>query len=180
MDEKPFSMLLPCQNIILPKGHLKKDSWTNDSVRYLGLQFNWKGRVILKHTGKLDTLLNKQTKAPLKPHQRLKLLQFHLVPKFTHELVLDHAHRNTLKNLDCLMYAAVRQKLGLPMDTPLGYFHANVKDGDLGIPSSSTLIPLLQQKQLEKVASNPMTILQIVQRQDFFQSLGHRWTGRVD
>ncbi|ETE61124.1 hypothetical protein L345_13127, partial [Ophiophagus hannah] len=112
-DRKRKCMALLCKGEpITPLG-------TSDSMRYLGLQFNWKGRVIPKHTGKLDTLLNELTKAPLKPYQWLKLLQFHLVPKFTHELVLDHAHRNTLKNLDCLMHAAMRRKLRLPTDTPL-------------------------------------------------------------
>lgn len=147
---------------------------TDDTVRYLGLQFNWKGRIIPKRTGKLDSLLNELTKAPLKPHQRLKLLKFYLVPKLTHELVLGHAHRSTLKKLDCLTRAAVRRWLRLPTDTPVGYFHANILDGVLGMPCFSTSIPLLQQKRLEKVTSNPATLFQMVQRQDSFRSLGRQ------
>ncbi|KAG8139546.1 hypothetical protein E2320_002312 [Naja naja] len=60
-----------------------------DSVHYLGLQFNWKGRVIPKHTAKLDSLLQELLRVPLKPQQRMLLLQTLLVPKFIRELVLD-------------------------------------------------------------------------------------------
>ncbi|ETE61099.1 hypothetical protein L345_13152, partial [Ophiophagus hannah] len=45
-----------------------------DSVRYLGLQFNWKGRMIPKNTGKLDSLLQELSQAPLKPQQWMLLL----------------------------------------------------------------------------------------------------------
>ncbi|KAL7975812.1 hypothetical protein Chor_008348 [Crotalus horridus] len=156
------------------EGETIKPMGTDDSVRYLGLHFNWKGRIVPKHTGKLDSLLKELTKAPLKPYQRLQLLKFHAVPKYTHELVLGHAHRNTLKKLDCLTRAAVRRWLRLPKDTPLGYLHANVKDGGLGIPCFSTSIPLLQKKRFEKIATNPATIFQIMQRQDSFRTQGRR------
>ncbi|KAG8136277.1 hypothetical protein E2320_009251 [Naja naja] len=49
--------------------------------------FNWKGRVIPKHTGKLDSLLQELLQALLKPQQRMLLLRTFLVPKFIHELV---------------------------------------------------------------------------------------------
>lgn len=155
-------------------GETIKPMGTDDSVRYLGLHFNWKGRIVPKHTGTWDNLLKELKKAPLKPYQRLQLLRYHAVPKFIHELVLGHAHRNTLKKLDCLTRAAVRQWLRLPSDTPLGYLHANVKDGGLGIPCFSTSIPLLQQKRFEKIATNPATIFQIIQRQDSFRTQGRR------
>ncbi|ETE69913.1 hypothetical protein L345_04280, partial [Ophiophagus hannah] len=40
-----------------------------DLVRYLGLQFNWKGCVIPKHNGKLDSLLQELLREPLKPQE---------------------------------------------------------------------------------------------------------------
>lgn len=73
----------------------------------MGLQFNWKGWVILKHTGLLEGMLHELSQAPLKPHQRLKILKSYLVPKFTHELVLGHAHRNMLVRLDRLVRSAL-------------------------------------------------------------------------
>ncbi|KAG8130326.1 hypothetical protein E2320_017108 [Naja naja] len=74
----------------------------------------------------------------------MQLLRTFLVPKFTHELILGHAHRNTLCKLDCLIRAVVRHWLRLPKDTPLGYLHAHIKDGGLVVPCFSTSIPLLQ------------------------------------
>ncbi|KAG8145363.1 hypothetical protein E2320_011914 [Naja naja] len=115
-----------------------------DLVCYLGLQFNWKGRVIPKHTGKLNSLLQELLRAPLKSQQRMLLLRTYLVPKFIHELVLGHAHRNTLRKLDCLICAAGEALAAIAQRYPLGYFHAHIKDGGLGVPCFSTSIPLLQ------------------------------------
>lgn len=147
---------------------------SEDSVRYLGLQFNWKGRVVPKHTGLLEGMLRELSQAPLKPHQRLKILKFYLVPKFIHELVLGHVHRNTLVRLDRQLRSAVRLWLRLPSDTPLGYFHSHIKDGGLGVPCFSTTIPLLQKARLEKVASGATMLPPAVLHQEAFQSLSHR------
>ena len=46
-----------------------------------------------------------------------------------------------LRDLDIKLRRSVRQWLRLPKDTPLAYFHADVKDGGLGIPSLSYDMP---------------------------------------
>ena len=46
-----------------------------------------------------------------------------------------------LRDLDIKLRRSVRQWLRLPKDTPLAYFHADVKDGGLGIPSLSHDMP---------------------------------------
>lgn len=140
----------------------------DDSVRYLGLRFNWKGQVIPKHTGLLENMLQELTQAPLKSHQRLRLLRFYLMPKFTHELVLGHANCNTVTRLDLLMRSAVWLWLHLPKDTPLGFFHSHIKDVVLCF---STLIPLLQKAQLEKVASGATLVPTSVLQQEAFWAL---------
>lgn len=50
-----------------------------DHLRYLGLEFNWKGRCTPKHTNVFQGMLCELSKVPLKPYQQLeilKLLQF--------------------------------------------------------------------------------------------------------
>ncbi|KAK9403604.1 hypothetical protein NXF25_008431 [Crotalus adamanteus] len=79
---------------------------SNDPIHYLGLQFNWKVWVIPKHTSTLGSMLQKLSKAPLKPHQWLKGLKTCLVPKFSHEIILGHANHKTLKKLECLGHSA--------------------------------------------------------------------------
>ncbi|KAG8139547.1 hypothetical protein E2320_002315, partial [Naja naja] len=46
-----------------------------DSICYLSLQFNWKGHMIPKHIGKLDSLLQELLWVPLKPQQQMLLLR---------------------------------------------------------------------------------------------------------
>ncbi|TPP65150.1 hypothetical protein FGIG_06153 [Fasciola gigantica] len=65
----------------------------DQQVKYLGLQFTWKGRVQPRSAGKLELMLLNITKAPLKPHQCLDILARFALPKFKNELVLGMAHR---------------------------------------------------------------------------------------
>lgn len=74
-----------------------------------------------------------------------------------HKLILVHVHRNMLKKLGCLIWAAVRRWLQLP-----------IKDGGLRVSCFSTLIQLLQGTRLEKIVSHPTTLFQTLQRQDVF------------
>lgn len=106
----------------------------DDRLRYLGLEFTWKGRCTPKHTQKLQGMLTEISKAPLKPYQRLEILKTFAAPKLIHELVLGATHRNTLKKMDTLVRSAVRAWLRLAKDTPLGYLHTPISDGGIGIP----------------------------------------------
>lgn len=47
----------------------------DEHLRYLGLDFTWKGRCTPKHTNTLQGMLFELSKAPLKPYQRLDLLK---------------------------------------------------------------------------------------------------------
>ncbi|TPP60056.1 Retrovirus Pol polyprotein from type-2 retrotransposable element R2DM, partial [Fasciola gigantica] len=125
-----------------------------DRVKYLGLEFNWKGKVRVRHTGILEKYLTEVTRAPLKPYQRLTVLKQHLVPKLLHQLVLGAAHRNTLASMDRMIRQFVRGWLRLPADVPVAYLYTKIPDGGLGLPSLATLVPLAQRKRTEKVASS--------------------------
>ncbi len=92
--------------------------------------------------------------APLKPYQRPEVVRDFLVPKLQHELVLGCAHRNTIVRIDRMIRGAIRAWLRLPKDTSLGFLHAPVKSGGLGMPSLGTTLPLLQKKRFEKLLSS--------------------------
>ncbi|KAF8562517.1 hypothetical protein P879_12037 [Paragonimus westermani] len=53
----------------------------DDRVKYIGLQFNWKGRLPVKSTAKAADMLESLSRGPLKPHQRLEILKAFLIPK---------------------------------------------------------------------------------------------------
>ncbi|MGL5225814.1 MAG: reverse transcriptase domain-containing protein [Aeromonas sp.] len=122
-----------------------------DSQRYLGLSFNWKGKVTPTRTLDLEMMLAEIRAAPLKPQQRLMLTRDFMIPRLIHGLVLGHAHRNTLKRMDVMIRRAVREWLRLPKDTSLGLLHAPSNRGGLSIPCLESTIPLAQKSRYLKL-----------------------------
>ena len=53
-----------------------------------------------------------------------------------------------LQRVNKMVRATVRQWLALPNDTPVGYFHAPVGEGGLGIPFVRWLAPLHRRNRL--------------------------------
>ncbi|CAB0043078.1 unnamed protein product [Trichogramma brassicae] len=112
---------------------------STDAFRYLGLSISPRG--IAKPTGYITSELVRITTAPLRPQQRLKILRCFLIPRLCHQLVLSRTPMRVLRAIDKQVRVAVRKWLCLPMDTPLGYFHASCIDGGLGIPAFETAVP---------------------------------------
>ena len=103
----------------------------------------------------MDSSLQNLTQAPLKPQQRLFILQAQLIPKLYHQLVLSsRSTARLLKWGDASARSAVRKWLRLPMDTTKAYFHADAKDGGLGIPSLQFIVPLLRKSRMENLFSS--------------------------
>lgn len=125
-----------------------------DTQRYLGVHFTWKGRTTLKQTKEVERMLQEITSAPLKPYQRVELVRDFMVPKLPHELVLGCAHQNTISRIERMIRRSIRAWLRLPKDTSLGFLHAPIKSGGLGIPSLGTTLPLLQNKRFEKLLAS--------------------------
>ncbi|CAM4570023.1 unnamed protein product [Leuciscus chuanchicus] len=142
-----------------------------ESQKYLGLKFNWKGKVVPKHTGLVESMLNQLKEAPLKPFQRLEILRVYLVPMLTHELVLGGAQKNTLKKLDMMIRMAVRGWFRLPKDTSLGFLHAPIVRGGLNIPCMEVTIGLLQKARFEKLLLSNKPIDMALREQTSFQKI---------
>ncbi|GLV43786.1 hypothetical protein CBL_12313 [Carabus blaptoides fortunei] len=83
---------------------------------YLVVEFGVAGSLSVAHN--LATILANITRVPLKPQQRLEIL-------------------------DREVRASTRRWLRLPADTPMAFFHAAIRDGGLGLPALTTLIPSL-------------------------------------
>lgn len=114
--------------------------------KYLGVDFTPTGPRKVKTD--LGLYLDRITRAPLKPQQRLTLLRTFLLPRVYHALVLGRATLGKLRALDLQTRASVRRWLRLPHDTPAGFFHAPVAGGGLGVPALSTTIPGLMRERL--------------------------------
>ena len=132
-----------CCGNVLPSMQ-REDEW-----RYLGVPFSPEGRVLVKPEVELKEALLKLTRAPLKPQQRLFGVRVMVLPSLYHILTLGGTNLSRLKKVDTLVRGAVRKWIALPHDTVNAYFHANVRDGGLSIPSMRWLMPLRRKERLE-------------------------------
>lgn len=119
--------------------------------KYLGVTFSATGRIQGPIRHELAALLQRVTKAPLKPQQRLVILRYYLIPRLTHRLALGPISAKTLTAIDRSIRASVRKWLMFPHDVPLGFFYASVEQGGLGICCLRTTIPALRTKRFGKM-----------------------------
>ncbi|VDP34581.1 unnamed protein product, partial [Echinostoma caproni] len=99
---------------------------TTSTFNFLGVTFDWAGKRSYKADADLKFMLDELTKAPLKPHQRMRILQQHLIPRFLHRLCLMATGKGTLKRLDMVVRAYVKRWLHLPKDTSTAFFYAAI------------------------------------------------------
>ena len=132
-----------------------------DVYKYLGISFT---PVEVRKTAfeKLSSVLSNVSRAPLKPQQRLRMLRQNVVPKVLHELSLTHASVAYLRRIDRLVRSCVRRWLRLPLDTPLGFFHAPIREGGLGIASLLLTAPIHRRRRFLKVGASTDPCVQAV------------------
>ena len=155
------------KKIICRKGdHLTSQSGTiqqmkaDEKAKYLGVNFKRAGVDRVDSNGKLKRLMEKITRAPLKPQQRVHLLTTFIQPQMYHELSFAKLFKADLVALDRLTRYFVRMWLRLPQDTHNSIFLASVKDGGLGIKSLATTIPRLRLNR-RRSSENPEPIADI-------------------
>ena len=148
----------------------KRKAWVQDSIRieadgepirclspgkfykYLGIQVgsNWAGgpsHLLARYV----TGLGRLQRCPAKPQQKLWSLTNVLIPQLLYPLLHAEANKGALKRLDRESRQFVRTALHLPKDTPIGYFHAAVVDGGLGVASMETRIPRMREDLLVRL-----------------------------
>ena len=97
--------------------------------------------------------------APLKPHQRLYIATYHLLPKCHHQLALSPSSAKYRRWLDRTVRVALRSWLKLPKDTPVPFFHAPVVEGGLGVPLHEHVVPLMRAKRLSRLDETPDPVI---------------------
>lgn len=121
----------------------------SDDWKYLGVPFTPEGRLMCNPLDRLKTEIEHLRAAPLKPQQRLFALRTMVIPGLYHLLVLGATNISLLTKLDVAIRGTVRKYLDLPHDVPNAYFHADVKDGGLSIPSFRWIAPLQRYHRLK-------------------------------
>ena len=148
----------------------------NECYKYLGISFHTKNGALPDSEKKLEALLRKISRAPLKPQQKLWVLNTKGIPSLLHELVLSDGSKNLLQSLDVKIRTAVRRWCKLPHDTPTGFFHGNPGDGGMGIVSLRYLVPALKVRRLSNLAATQDPVgQQVLDMPDYRRRLT-RWT----
>lgn len=148
-----------------------KELTVSDLWRYLGVDYKCDGPELLGVT--LDDELQKLSKGPLKPQQRVHILKAYVIPRHQHKLVLSRTSAKSLKRLDIVVRQRVRKWLSLPKDVPVAYLHAPVKAGGLGIPCLQLWVPLMRLNRLERAIENGSAIMVALRDCNLFKSIIH-------
>ena len=157
------------------KGGLVRAMSITEGYKYLGNSVS-AGDTMGSTVRDLQRGVEELTRAPLKPQQRLYILRSNLLPSLYHTAVLGCLHKKSLKFLDQITRAAVRSWLRLPKDSPLGFFHADSRDGGLAIPPLRLTIPLLRTKRMTRLVASSDPVVQAVSQLPIFDRERRRWS----
>lgn len=143
-----------------------------DVWRYLGVNYTSNGPE--KVNVNIEADLQRLSKAPLKPQQRVHILKAYVIPKYQDKLVLGKVVARSLKEIDKRIREYVRKWLSLPNDVPVAYLHAPVKAGGLGIPCLQLWVPLMRLNRLERAIESGGSMLMALSEENLFKSIIHR------
>ena len=124
-----------------------------ETVRYLGVEVGPVRGITKPDLGaKLSEWVKRISKAPLKPTQKVVLLNSFAVPRLIYQA--DHCNLpvTTLTLLDVKIRSAVRTWLHLAPSGSNGLIYARNGDGGLGITKLEGLVPSIQIRRLYRLA----------------------------
>lgn len=111
----------------------------------------------------LEAKLDKITRAPLKPQQRMTLLRCVFIVRCYHQSVSAGATLGKLRAQDRRVQAVIRRWLGLPVDTAMTYVYTSCVGGDIGVIFFTTTVPGLVFSRLMSLERCLCPAMQVVQ-----------------
>ena len=110
--------------------------------------------------GKLADMIARIDKYPLKPSQKLEILQKYCLPKLYYTLGANSYSGNCLRGLDVRIKRTVKEWLKLPSSTPDGLLYASIGNGGLGLPLLRWTALEANIKRLSKVVGSKDPVIQ--------------------
>lgn len=138
--------------------------------KYLGFKITCMG---LQQTSisDVDLQFRRIRAAPLKPHQKLKLIKYYLIPRYISSLQNPRITLTLLKGIDRLFRKNIRIILHLPRSSADAFLHAPMRQGGLGIFSFRSSIPRILRDRLLSLKSNGDPLTRAICDQEFFKHL---------
>ena len=137
-----------------------------DCYKYLGIRISSRGASQADLYDELSVWLDRTSRAPLRPNQRLFMLKVHIIPKLIHRLIFEKVSQGELNRLDKLVRVHVRKWLWLPSDTPVAAFFADVASGGLGIICLKERVSLMKRQRLLKMRQSSDNLIREVAKQE--------------
>lgn len=124
-----------------------------ETVRYLGVEVGpQRGIVAPDLAPQLQEWIARIKKAPLKPSQRVRVLNSFAIPRIIYQADHCDVPVTTLATLDGMVRKAVKQWLHLAPSTCNGLLYSRCRDGGLGVTRLSGLIPSIQVRRVHRLA----------------------------
>lgn len=108
---------------------IRPGEWT----KYLGVQIGPQGTCKLQRNAVRENL-ERLRKARLKPQQKVFMLRFHFIPRWSYSLAITSQTVNTLNFIDREVRRCVRSIVHAPASLSNDFIHLPTKCGGLGIP----------------------------------------------
>ncbi|MGL4355451.1 MAG: RNA-directed DNA polymerase [Aeromonas popoffii] len=140
----------------------------DDSFKYLGAQCNpWVGIAQPDQASTLDMWVRRLAKSPLKPSQKVTLLNRHAIPRLHY--LADHAELGLVKlnRLDGIVRKAVKTWLRLPQSTCDGLLYARNRDGGLGICKLARQVPITQARRWLRLSISSNDVVKTLATSDW-------------
>uniref|UniRef100_A0A3B1JJF5 ribonuclease H n=1 Tax=Astyanax mexicanus TaxID=7994 RepID=A0A3B1JJF5_ASTMX len=145
--------------------------------KYLGVKVNpWVGITKPDLNSQLGEWVTRIGGAPLKPYQKVGLLNDFAIPRLIY--LADHCDLKgvTLATLDGTIRRAVKGWLHLPLSTCGGLLYSRVQDGGLGILKLEALVPSIQARRLYRLLGSEDEIMnQIMTVMDGRSEFARMW-----
>uniref|UniRef100_A0A3B5M253 Reverse transcriptase domain-containing protein n=1 Tax=Xiphophorus couchianus TaxID=32473 RepID=A0A3B5M253_9TELE len=149
----------------------------DESTKYLGLKIGpWTGTIQPDLHCQLKTWISKIDEAPLKPTQKVELLNAYALPRLLYPADHSDCKQSTLRGLDQEIRKAVKGWLHLPASTCDGLLYARARDGGLAILKLEKTIPSVQVRRLQRIANSSDAITRnIVSSQGMEEEYRNLW-----
>ena len=151
---------------------------TQEWYCYLGIKIGATGSPKGLYLKEIRDLLERTTKAPLKPYQRMCILRTNILPKFNHRLMFNKVSCQVLTQLDKEIRAHVRLWLKLPKDVPNSAFYADLSSGGLGLLCLRQRIPLLKKQRIGRMGESEDPLVRILVTTEPSRTNLQQWSKR--
>uniref|UniRef100_W5NKD0 Reverse transcriptase domain-containing protein n=1 Tax=Lepisosteus oculatus TaxID=7918 RepID=W5NKD0_LEPOC len=148
-----------------------------ESEKYLELKISpWSTAKQPEAANLIQNWIQKIDKVPLKPSQKVNILNIHAITRLIYQLDHTDAKQSALMALDGTIRKAVKAWLRLPESTCNGLIYSSTRDGGLGIIKLASLIPSIQIRLQRMAMSSDATISSLMQTNEIQEKFQKLWT----